>query len=68
MTNGDLIIRGGRVIDPSQGIDEVADLAIRRGKIAEVIKPTGAGGSAVPSDAQASGVETIKAYRGVKWE
>ena len=61
MANGDLIIRGGRVIDPSQGIDEVADLVIRRGKIVEVIKPTGAGTSSDPSDASTSGSETIDA-------
>lgn len=30
----DLVIRGGRVIDPAQRIDRVADLAIRGGKIA----------------------------------
>lgn len=52
MANGDLMIRGGRVIDPSQGIDEVGDLVIRRGKIVEVIKPAGGG---------ASGVQTINA-------
>jgi len=30
----DLVIKGGRVLDPSQRIDRVADLAIRGGKIA----------------------------------
>jgi len=32
----DLVIKGGRVIDPSQRIDRVADLAIRGGKIAAI--------------------------------
>src|SRR6476646_6145766 len=32
----DLVIKGGRVIDPSQRIDSVADLAIRGGKIAAI--------------------------------
>ncbi len=32
--SGDLVIRGGRVIDPAQGIDRVADVVIRDGKIA----------------------------------
>lgn len=32
----DLVIRGGRVIDPSQGMDQIADVAIRAGKIAAV--------------------------------
>lgn len=30
----DLILRGGRVIDPSQGIDAVSDVAFRDGKVA----------------------------------
>jgi dihydroorotase len=32
--SGDLLIRGGRIIDPSQGIDAVGDLFISDGKIA----------------------------------
>src|SRR5260370_12373727 len=32
----DLIIKGGRVIDPSVGLDAVRDVAIARGKIAAV--------------------------------
>ena len=32
----DLLIRGGRVLDPSQRIDRLADVAIRDGKIAAV--------------------------------
>jgi dihydroorotase len=32
----DLIIKGGRVLDPSQRIDKVADVAIRGGKIAAI--------------------------------
>ena len=38
MADETLIIRGGRVIDPSQGIDEIADVTIRGGKIAEIGK------------------------------
>lgn len=41
----DLLLRGGRVIDPASGIDCVRDLAIRNGKIAAVqtdILPTSA--------------------------
>lgn len=34
----DLLLKGGRVIDPSQKLDEVADVLIRDGKIAEVAK------------------------------
>ena len=32
----DIVIKGGRVIDPSQRIDRVADVAIRGGKIAAI--------------------------------
>src|SRR5438046_237736 len=32
----DLVIKGGRVIDPAQRIDRVADVAIRAGKIAAI--------------------------------
>lgn len=31
-----LLLKGGRIIDPSQGIDTVADLLIRDGKIVEI--------------------------------
>ena len=34
----DLLLKGGRVIDPSRKMDEVADVLIRDGKIAEVAK------------------------------
>lgn len=32
----DLILKGGRVIDPSQGLDRVADVAFAEGKVARV--------------------------------
>jgi dihydroorotase len=38
----DLIIRGGRVIDPSTGLDAVRDVAILRGRIAAVEASIGA--------------------------
>jgi len=38
----DLIIRGGRVIDPSIGLDAVRDVAILRGRIAAVEASIGA--------------------------
>ena len=31
-----LLLKGGRVIDPSQGLDKVADLLIEKGRIAEI--------------------------------
>ena len=33
---GSLLIRGGRLVDPSQGIDRPADLLIRDGRVAEI--------------------------------
>src|SRR5690349_19378928 len=41
----DLIIKGGRVLDPPQRIDRVADVAIKSGKIA-AIRPNIAASSA----------------------
>jgi dihydroorotase len=44
-TSFDLLLRGGRVIDPASGIDGLKDVAIRNGKIAAVqsdILPTSA--------------------------
>ncbi|MCX7322589.1 MAG: amidohydrolase/deacetylase family metallohydrolase, partial [Hyphomicrobiales bacterium] len=41
----DILLRGGRVIDPAAGIDGMKDVAIRNGKIAAVqsdILPTSA--------------------------
>ena len=32
----DMLIKGGRVIDPSQGIDAVQEVAITAGKVAAV--------------------------------
>ena len=32
----DLLLKGGHVIDPKNGVDEVRDVAIRGGKIAAV--------------------------------
>jgi dihydroorotase len=37
----DILIRNGRVIDPASGRDEVADVAIERGKIARIGKVPG---------------------------
>src|SRR5947208_15278113 len=36
MAKFDLIVRGGRVIDPASGIDAVHDVAVKDGKIARV--------------------------------
>lgn len=39
----DLILRGGRVIDPAQGLDSVMDVGVRGGKIAAIGPALGAG-------------------------
>lgn len=35
----DVILKGGRVFDPEQGVDEPLDIGIREGRIAELSKP-----------------------------
>ncbi len=39
MSAVNLVLRGGRVIDPKQGVDRPSDLVIREGRIAELIAP-----------------------------
>jgi dihydroorotase len=41
-----LLIRGGHIIDPSQGIDQIGDLLIAEGKIVQI------GGNVIPSEAK----------------
>lgn len=48
----DLVIRGGRVIDPSQRIDRLADVAIRSGRIAAVRPDIPAAAAAESIDAR----------------
>jgi dihydroorotase len=47
----DLLIRGGRVIDPAQGIDRTMDVAIRGGKIAALGQNISASSAAETMDA-----------------
>ena len=42
-----LLIRGGRVIDPANGVDQVADVLVEDGKIAAVGEGLSAEGAAV---------------------
>lgn len=44
MAHETLVIREGRVVDPSRGFDEIADVTIRDGKIAEIGKAADKGG------------------------
>jgi N-acyl-D-aspartate/D-glutamate deacylase len=36
MSDWDLVLRGGRVIDPESGLDAVRDVAVARGRVAEI--------------------------------
>jgi dihydroorotase len=47
MADQTLIIRQGRVIDPSQGLDEIADVTIRDGKIADIGKAKSSNGDQI---------------------
>ena len=49
--NADLLIRGGRVIDPSQGIDRQMDVAILDGCIAALVEALPADGARQVLDA-----------------
>ncbi len=46
----DLILKGGRVIDPAQGMDQIADIAIKDGRIAAVAASLPESASAQVSD------------------
>jgi len=48
----DLVIRGGRVIDPAQKLDRIADVAIRAGRIAAIHPNIGADTAAQLLEAQ----------------
>ena len=43
----DLVLKGGRIIDPSQNIDAISDVAFSGGKVAAVGRDLEAGGAAV---------------------
>jgi dihydroorotase len=43
----DLVLKGGRVIDPAQGIDGVQDVAIAKGKVAAVSPDLGGTGKSI---------------------
>jgi dihydroorotase len=53
----DLVLRGGRIIDPSQGIDEVLDVGFSEGRIAAIGKSLAAGENAQIRDV-AGGIVT----------
>ncbi|MBN9450324.1 MAG: amidohydrolase/deacetylase family metallohydrolase [Bosea sp.] len=50
----DILIRGGQVIDPSQGIARPLDVAIGNGRIAALLEPGAGAGGAITIDARGS--------------
>jgi dihydroorotase len=42
MLNQLIVLRGGRILDPSRGLDEVADVVIEAGSIKDVGRDAGA--------------------------
>ena len=52
MGGWDIVLRGGRVIDPESGFDAVADVAIGQGRVAEI----GAGLPAAPAEVDVAGL------------
>ena len=47
----ELLIKGGRVVDPEAGVDAVQDVLVKKGKVAEVGKDLKAGKNARVVDA-----------------
>jgi dihydroorotase len=47
-----VLLRGGRILDPSRGLDQEADLRIRDGRVAEVGRGLAGGGAAREVDAR----------------
>jgi len=56
----DLLIRGGRVVDPGTGVDETADVLIAKGKIAEI--GTGLSGGKATRVVDASGMLVLPGF------
>jgi N-acyl-D-aspartate/D-glutamate deacylase len=52
MAGGEIVLRGGRVVDPESGLDAIADVAVAAGRIAEI----GTGLAAAPDEADVTGL------------
>jgi len=52
MSDWDVVLRGGRVVDPESGFDAVADVAIGAGRVAQI----GVGLPAAPTDVDVAGL------------
>ena len=52
MSEWEIVLRGGRVIDPESGFDAVADVAVGGGRVTQV----GAGLPAAPTDVDVAGL------------
>ncbi len=58
----DLIIAGARVFDPRLGIDELRDLVVRGGQIAEIAAPGGAGPIEEAEEIDGEGLLALPAF------
>jgi predicted amidohydrolase len=52
MSDWDVVLRGGRVIDPESGFDAVADVAVADRRVVQI----GAGVPGAPTDVDAAGL------------
>ena len=59
--DGELVLRGARVLDPREGIDGVHDVVVRAGEIAE-LAPAGAGEAADAEVVDAGGLALFPAF------
>ncbi len=59
MSERPVLLRGGRLVDPEQGIDGVHDLLLHEGKVARVTPPDGSGGTSSGDATLPEGTETL---------
>lgn len=57
-----LVVRGARVLDPASGLDGIADLVIRDGRIAEIAEGGGAEAPAGAEEIEADGLHAFPAF------
>jgi dihydroorotase len=63
MTGRPLVIAGGHVVDPSQGLDEPAAVLVRDGKIASIVK--GRNPPGMPADAEILDARDLHVFPGL---
>jgi dihydroorotase len=58
----DLLVRGARVVDPRRGLDDVHDVVVRRGVVAEIAAPGTAAGQEGMEELDGSGRHLLPAF------